>query len=67
MSVSERATIAAIKFGLIFIMMIIITIVQEFKIEKDEATDSCCPQENSVIIKNEEVKDSIIKFFQKDI
>lgn len=68
MSISERATNAAIKFGLIFIMMIILTIFQEVKVQKEEGEDPCCPsQEKTMLIKGEKVEESMIKLFQKNI
>jgi hypothetical protein len=56
MSILERATNAAIKFGLIFIMMISILIVQERKVENEEGDESCCPAQET---RGEESQDSI--------
>lgn len=55
MSILERATNAAIKFGMIFIMMISILIVQERKVD-EEGDESCCPTQET---RGEEFQDSI--------
>lgn len=68
MSISERATNAAIKFGLIFIMMIVLTLVQEFKAEDSEGDESFSPpQEENKLIKGEEARKSVVKLFEKSI